>query len=62
MKYPLKFNYYNNELNKIDYHTEYRPTIKIRGTNSETKWMDLNVQSADVLVKKLIKEFNLTIL
>lgn len=62
MKYPLKLNYYNNELNKIDYHTEYRPTIKIRGTNSETKWMDLNVQSADVLVKKLIKEFNLTIL
>jgi hypothetical protein len=61
MKYPLKSNYYNDQLDRVDFHTEYRPIIKIKGTDTETKWMDLNPQSAEILVKKLIKEFNLTI-
>jgi hypothetical protein len=61
MEYPLKSNYYNNQLEKIDFHTEYRPTIKIKGMNAETKWMDINPQFAEVLVRKLIKEFNIAI-
>jgi hypothetical protein len=49
--------YYNGQLNSVDFHSEYHPTIKITGT----KWMDLNSVSAEEIVKRLIKEFNLTI-
>ena len=52
-------NYYEGELNKIDFQSEYKPVIKIKGTDTETKWMDLNEQSARVLVMKLIEEFKL---
>jgi len=61
MKYPLKSNYYNDQFDRINFHTEYRPIIKIKGIDTETKWMDINAQSAEILVKKLIKEFNIVI-
>jgi glycerol-3-phosphate dehydrogenase len=49
--------YYNGQLDNVNFHSEYAPTIKITGT----KWMDLNKVSAEEIVKRLIKEFNLTI-
>ena len=56
-----KNDYYWNELKKIDYHSEYCPIIKIQGgkENQETKWMDLNNESAKVIVTKLMIEFSL---
>jgi hypothetical protein len=52
--------YYESQLSGIDYHSKYPPRIKIQG-ESETKWMDLNPISAEMVVKKLIEQFNLTI-
>lgn len=49
--------YYNGQLDNVDFHGEFAATIKISGT----KWMDLNEISAEEIVKRLIKEFNLTI-
>jgi hypothetical protein len=49
--------YYNGQLDQVDFHREYHPIIKISGT----KWMDLNEVSAEEIVKRLIKEFNLKI-
>lgn len=47
----IYYNYYKNELNKIDFEGDYAPTFKIKsgGTDSETKWMDLNRESAQIL-------------
>jgi hypothetical protein len=49
--------YYNGQLDNVDFHSEYAPTIKITGTKS----MDLNEVSAEEIVKRLIKEFKLEI-
>ena len=49
--------YYNGQLDNVDFHSEYAPTIKISGT----KYMDLNEVSAEEIVKRLIKEFKLEI-
>jgi len=53
--------YYEREVRWVNFHTTYPPRIKIQGEHTETKWMDLNPISAEVLVRKLIMEFNLTI-
>jgi hypothetical protein len=54
-------NYYKDQLNKIDFHSEYPPTLKIQGENSETHWLNLNKELAKVLVEILIREFKLEI-
>jgi hypothetical protein len=54
--------YYKSQLNNVDYHTEYPPTFKIRGKNGETKWLDLNKESAEALISKLKMEFKITLL
>jgi hypothetical protein len=53
--------YYESELNKINFHTTYCPIIKIQGgeENQNTKWLDLNKDSAEVIIDKLKKEFNI---
>lgn len=56
-----KLNYYEYEVNRVHFDTEYLPTIKIKGTTTETKWMNLNKESAEVIVRKLINEFKLEI-
>jgi len=53
--------YYQGQLNGIDYHSQYAPTFKVRGEKNDTKWMDLNKISAEVIVRKLIEEFKLEI-
>ena len=52
-------NYYQGEVNKINFHDEFPTRIKIEGDKEKTKWMDLNEQSARVIVEKLIEQFNL---
>jgi hypothetical protein len=54
-----KNSYYLNEVNKINFHCLYCPTIKIRDENSETKWIDVNKESAKIIIDKLKKEFNI---
>jgi hypothetical protein len=61
MDKELRNNYYFHQLEGVDYHGEYNPTFKIRGYKVETKWMDLNEESATVLVKMLIEKYNLKI-
>jgi hypothetical protein len=54
-----KQSYYEGQLNLINFHQTYSPTFKINGGENSTKWMDLNEESAKVLIKKLKKEFNI---
>ena len=56
-----KYNYYMSQLKKVDYHSEYCPIIKIQGgnENQQTNWMDLNNESARVIVLKLMREFSI---
>lgn len=55
-----KFEYYQYELNKVKVGlTEYAPTIKVfaNGNGDNTKNLDLNKESATVLVKWLTENF-----
>ena len=54
-----KSEYYQNEINKINFHCLYYPTMQIRDENNNTKWININQESAKVIIKKLKKEFNL---
>ena len=53
--------YYWDEVRKIDTKSEYAPTIQIRNGEkpTQTKWMNLNRDSAEVLVKWLKEQYNL---
>jgi len=53
--------YYQSQVESIDFHSEYPARIKIEGESTKTKWMDMNEVSAQIIVEKLIKEFNLKI-
>jgi len=57
----LSRQYYESQVKWIDYHSYYPPSIKIRGEKTDTKWMNLNPISAEIIVKKLIEEFKLEI-
>ena len=51
-------NYYQDQLNVIDTKNEYAPTIQIKDANGDkTKNMDLNEDSAKVLVVWLQNNF-----
>ncbi len=41
--------YYEKQLNKIDTKQKFNPTFKITSVEGETKWMDLNKESAQAL-------------
>ncbi len=52
--------YYKSELAKVEVgKTEYLPTIKVfaNGNGADTKHMDLNKKSAEVLIAWLTKNF-----
>ena len=53
------FNYYREELNKINFHCLYSPTVQFKDENGETKNMAVNQESAIEIIKKLKKELNL---
>lgn len=53
------YNYYQNEINKINAHTYYSPKIKMTDETNETKWISLNKESAEVLIKWLKRNYNI---
>lgn len=53
------FNYYREELNKINFHSLYCPTVQFKDENGETKNFAVNEESAREIIKKLKKEFNI---
>jgi adenine specific DNA methylase Mod len=54
-----KQNYYESEVNKINFHLEYPAQIKLSDNNGNTKWLSLNEESAKIIIDKLKKEFNI---
>jgi hypothetical protein len=54
-----KFNYYESEVNLINFHLEYPAQLKITDDKISTKWLSLNRESAKVIIDKLKKEFNI---
>ena len=56
----MSYNYYKDQLNRIDTKSEYAPTIKVSGSNGiSTKYMNLNDESANELVLWLKENFNI---
>ena len=53
------YNFYEDELKRIDTKNQYAPTLQIRnGDNPDhTKWMNLNADSAAVLIKWLQENY-----
>ena len=55
----MNYNYYKDQLNRIDTKSIYAPTIKVSDSNGiSTKYMDLNDESANELVLWLKENFN----
>jgi len=53
------FNYYKSELDRINFHCLYSPTVQFKDENGATKNMAVNQESAKEIIKKLKKEFNI---
>ncbi len=52
-----KSNYYADQLSKIDFKADYAPKFKVTDAHgNDTKWMDLNSESIDAILKWLNKE------
>ena len=54
-----KNQYYQDQLNKINFHSLYCPTVQFKDEEGATKWLDVNQDSARAIIKKLKKEFNI---
>jgi len=54
-----KTDYYTSQLNKINFHCLYSPTVKFTDEAGSTNFLQLNKESAQAIIKKLKKEFNL---
>ena len=52
-------NYYQDQLGNIETKGMYPAMVKIRCTTGETKWLTLNDESANELVKFLKENFNI---
>lgn len=52
-----KTTYYKDQLNKVKIDPIYAPTLKISSVTGQTKWMDLNKESATEIVKWLTANF-----
>lgn len=48
-----EFNYYEQELNKVDTSNEFGAQIKITSESGETKWLRLNNESAKAIINFL---------
>jgi hypothetical protein len=54
-----EYNYYEDELNKVvDTLTEYPLNIQIKNDITTTKWLTLNNESAKVLVRYLMENYD----
>jgi len=56
---PQQDTYYQDQLNKINFHCLYSPQVKFTDESGGTNWMRVNKESAICIIKKLKKEFNL---
>lgn len=52
-------NYYEEQLNKIDFKGEYPATVKFSSEKDSAKWLSINKESAEAIINKLKKEFNI---
>ena len=53
------FNYYVNELKRINPNSEYPGSIKISdGEGNSTKYLSLNKESASIIAQWLLDSFN----
>lgn len=52
-------NYYQDELSKVETKSIYPANLKIRSISGETKWLNLNDESANELIKWLKDNFNI---
>ena len=49
-----EWNYYEEQLKRVDLDSEYNAAIQIRGgENSKTNWLDLTPESAEILIEWL---------
>jgi hypothetical protein len=54
-----EYNYYEDELNKVvDTLSEYPLNIQIKNDITTTKWLTLNNESAKVLVRYLMENYD----
>lgn len=51
--------YYKDQLSKINCNGMYSPSFQFRDEDGQTKWMNLNQDSATILIKWLKQNFNL---
>ena len=47
--------YYKDELNKVDFNGEYPATVKFSSENGNTKHLNVNKESAKIIINKLKK-------
>ena len=53
-------NYYSGQLERVDPKGEYPATFQVKSEKGDTKWMNLNRESAQTLVDWLYENFPLT--
>ena len=55
--------YYKDQLSRVNTKGEYKPRFKVcsdkENLNADTKWMELNDESANELVKWLKENYNI---
>ena len=49
--------YYIDEISKIDFDQQFPVRVKFQSLNGYTKWMDLNKESAKIIINTLKKHF-----
>jgi hypothetical protein len=54
-----KIDYYKLQVNKINFHLDYPAKVLFVDENNKTKFLDLNKESAKVIIDKLKTEFNI---
>ena len=54
--------YYTDQLNRVNTKQEYPPTFKINSVEGETKWMNLNQESAQELIDWLMENYPKTMI
>jgi len=52
---------YYDELETISFHGKHKPMVQFSNGDTSTTWMNVNAESAEVIVLRLIKEFNVNL-
>ena len=51
------YNYYENQLDRVEVDNNFSPILKIVGEHDETKWLNINKESKQYIIKWLNKNF-----